>query len=482
VTETLPAGWEVVIGLEVHCELATTTKLFCGCLNAFGNEPNTNICPVCLGLPGSLPVLNRQAVELAMRIGTALHSAISPSTFHRKNYFYPDMPKDFQISQYDAPINRGGRLELPDGTEVGIERAHLEEDTGKTTHVGGSGRIGGADYALVDYNRAGVPLVEIVSAPDIRSAAQARAYAGELRAILVATGSSDGRMEEGSMRVDANVSVRREGEPFGTRCEIKNLNSMRSLGRAIEFETARQIALVEAGGRVVQETRHWEEGRGETLPMRSKEEADDYRYFPEPDLVPLDPDAVWQAGVAAAMGPLPADRRAALIGLLGSAPTPAQTEQVRSVVASDLDALVVAAAERGAPATLALVRTANEVAAVAGRAGSLDPGAFARLLALEAGGELSATQSKEVLAELLVSGGDPGEIARRLGFEAMDAGALHAAIDRVLAEHPADWERFLAGEDKVRGFLIGAVKKATANQADPGTVNARLNELRAGGR
>ncbi|HVF13342.1 MAG TPA: Asp-tRNA(Asn)/Glu-tRNA(Gln) amidotransferase subunit GatB, partial [Acidimicrobiales bacterium] len=284
----MTSGWETVIGLEVHCELATETKLFCGCPNAFGDDPNTNVCPVCLGLPGSLPVLNRRAVELAMTIGAALRCEIRPSTFHRKNYFYPDMPKDYQVSQYDRPINVGGHLDLPDGARIGITRAHMEEDTGKTTHVGESGRIHGADYALVDYNRAGVPLVEIVSEPDIRSADQAKAYVNELRAILVAIGASDARMEEGSLRIDANVSVRPEGAPaLGTRAEIKNLNSVRSLGRAVEYEVKRQIGLLEAGEKVVQETRHWNEDAGRTSSMRSKEEAYDYRYFPEPDLVPL---------------------------------------------------------------------------------------------------------------------------------------------------------------------------------------------------
>ena len=346
-------AWEMVVGLEVHCELQTATKLFCGCRNAFGDEPNTNVCPVCLGLPGSLPVLNERAVELAMRIGTALHCEIRPSSFHRKNYFYPDMPKDYQISQYDEPINVGGWLDLPDGTRVGITRAHMEEDTGKTTHVGGGGRIHSSDHSLVDYNRSGVPLVEIVSEPDMRSADQARAYATELRAVLVATGASDGRMEEGSMRVDANVSVRPAGsEAFGTRCEIKNLNSLRSLARAVEFEAARQIALIEAGGTVVQETRHWDEQAGRTVTLRSKEEAYDYRYFPEPDLVPVVPDAEWQARVAGAIGLLPADRRSRLVALLGDSPTPAQADQVLAVVDQGLDDLVVGAVERGRPSHL----------------------------------------------------------------------------------------------------------------------------------
>jgi len=475
----LPEGWEVVVGLEVHCELATATKLFCGCPNVFGDEPNTNVCPVCLGLPGSLPVLNRQAVELAMRIGTALACRILPSIFHRKNYFYPDMPKDFQISQYDAPINRGGSLELPDGSIVGVERAHLEEDTGKTTHIGGTGRIGGADYALVDYNRAGVPLVEIVSAPDIRSAPQARAYAGELRSILVATGASDGRMEEGSMRVDANVSVRRPGEAFGKRCEVKNLNSMRSLERAIEFEASRQVELIESGARVIQETRHWDESQARTLPMRSKEEADDYRYFPEPDLVPVAPDRAWQTEVAASLGPLPAARRAALVTLFGGRPSAAQIDQIRSVVASDLDALIIAASERGAPAALALARAANEVAANAERAPSLDPEAFARLLALEAGGKLSATQSKEVLAELLERGGDPTEIASAMGFESMDAATLFGVIEQVIAAHLAEWEKFAGGDDKVQGALIGKVMAATGGKANGGLVAAELARRRS---
>jgi aspartyl-tRNA(Asn)/glutamyl-tRNA(Gln) amidotransferase subunit B len=288
------AGWETVIGLEVHCELRTATKLFCWCPNVFGDEPNTNVCPVCLGLPGSLPVLNRQAVDYAIRIGTALNCRVQPSLFHRKNYFYPDMPKDYQISQYDVPINTDGWLDLPRGGRVGIIRAHIEEDTGKTTHVGGGGRIHEAAHSLVDYNRAGVPLVEIVSAPDMRGAEQAREYVEELRAILVATGASDGKMEEGSLRVDCNVSVRPEGSTtLGTRCEIKNMNSLRSLVRAITYEADRQVELITSGGKVAQETRHWDEADGRTHSMRSKEEAFDYRYFPEPDLVALDPGPEW---------------------------------------------------------------------------------------------------------------------------------------------------------------------------------------------
>ncbi len=476
-------GWETVVGLEIHCELLTETKLFCGCRNAFGDEPNTNVCPVCLGLPGSLPVLNERAVELAMRIGTALHCEIRPSSFHRKNYFYPDMPKDYQISQYDEPINVAGWLELPDGSRVGVTRAHLEEDTGKTTHVGADGRIHAADYSLVDYNRAGVPLVEIVSEPDMRSAAQARAYAQELRALLVATGASDGRMEEGSLRVDANVSVRRSGSSrFGTRCEIKNLNSMRSLARAIEHEAERQVALVEAGGEVAQETRHWDEQAGRTVTMRSKEEAFDYRYFPEPDLVAVAPDPEWQARVAATLGPLPAEERARLVALLGGDVTKAQEDQVASAVDQGLSPLVVASVEAGAPAALALARAVNEVAADVEAGRRLDPASFARLLLMEAGGELSATQAKEVLGALLVAGGgDPGAIARDKGYEAMSDESLAEVVRQVVDDHPAEWARYSAGDEgerkKLGGFFTGKVMKATGGKANGKAVAAELARL-----
>jgi aspartyl-tRNA(Asn)/glutamyl-tRNA(Gln) amidotransferase subunit B len=472
------SDWEMVVGLEVHCELATTTKLFCGCRNAFGAEPNVNICPTCLGLPGALPVLNEQAVELAMRIGQALHSEIRPSTFARKNYFYPDQAKDYQISQYDLPLNSGGWLELPDGIRVGVTRAHMEEDTGKLTHVGASGRINAANHALVDYNRSGVPLVEIVSEPDIRSSAQARSYASELRGILVATGASDGRMEEGSMRVDANVSVRPVGSSdFGTRCEIKNLNSLRSLGRAIDYEAARQISLLESGGRVAQETRHWDESGGRTESMRSKEEANDYRYFPEPDLVPLAPDDAWRERVRLGLGAMPADRRAELAAALGGEPSAAEIDQIRAVVDLGLDGLVTAAAAAGAPTALALARTANEVAARSGATG-LTAESFAALLAMEAGGQLSATQSKTVLGALLEQGGDPAALAKEMGFEALGSDTLSAVLDDVIAAHPDEWARYVAGEDKMTGVFTGAVMKATSGKANGKEVAAELRRRR----
>ncbi|MGP0032883.1 MAG: Asp-tRNA(Asn)/Glu-tRNA(Gln) amidotransferase subunit GatB [Acidimicrobiales bacterium] len=470
------AAWETVIGLEVHCELATQTKLFCGCRNAFGDEPNTNVCPICLGLPGSLPVLNAYAVELAMRIGTALHCDIRPSSFARKNYFYPDQAKDYQISQYDEPLNLGGWLHLPDGFRVGITRAHMEEDTGKLTHVGGSGRIDEASHALVDYNRSGVPLVEIVSEPDLRSAAQARAYASELRGILVATGASDGRMEEGSMRVDANVSVRPVGSTeMGTRCEVKNLNSLRSLGRAIEYEAARQIALVVGGETVHQETRHWDEGAGRTSSLRSKEEANDYRYFPEPDLVPLVPDAAWQERVAAALGPMPAARRAALVEALGGSASDPEVDQIRAVVDLGLDALVSAAVAAGAPAGLALARAANEVAAESAQGRTVPPDSFAALVSLEAGGGLSATQAKAVLGALMdAGGGDPAAVAKEMGFESLGADTLSAVVDEVVAANPDEWARFAGGEGKLMAFFTGEVMKATAGKANGKEVAAEL--------
>jgi len=473
------AGYEIVVGLEVHCELATRTKLFCACRNAFGDAPNRNVCPVCLGLPGSLPVLNRRAVELAMRIGEALSCAIWPSVFHRKNYFYPDMPKDYQISQYDEPINRDGVLELADGSRVRIERAHMEEDTGKSTHIGGeAGRIDDADHSLVDYNRAGVPLVEIVSAPDIRSAEQARAYVSELRAILVATGASDGRMEEGSLRVDANVSVRRIGsEEFGTRCEVKNLNSLRSLGRAIDFEAARQVSRLEAGERIVQETRHWNEAEARTSSLRSKEEAYDYRYFPEPDLVPVVPSEIWKAEALADMPRLPAARRRDLATLVGE---PGMASQVATVVDLGLDDLVTAAVGYGADPRLALTRAVNEAAAVPDAARALSPQSFAELCAMEKGGELSATQAKAVLAGLLDGGGEPRAIAARLGLSALSSAELNRAVEEVIAGNETEWERYVAGDRKVAQYLLGQVMRLTAGRANGKAVAEALATRRDG--
>ena len=479
-SETTGQDWEIVVGLEVHCELATATKLFCGCPNMFGDEPNTNVCPVCLGLPGSLPVLNVNVVELAMRLGRALHCTVEPSVFARKNYFYPDMPKDYQVSQYDQPINIDGWLDLPDGTRVGIERAHIEEDTGKNTHAGGSGRIHGADYSLVDYNRAGVPLVEIVGRPHIRHPEQAKTYIDELRAILLATGASDARMEEGSLRVDANVSVRHVGDDaLGTRCEIKNLNSLRSLGRAIEYEARRQVDLLETGERIKQETRHWDEGAGRTRPGRSKEEAEDYRYFQEPDLVPLAPDAAWIAAVDAALPALPAARRDELAAVAGvSSVDPG----VVIAVQRDLDAVALAAIAAGGDGRRVLTHVEHNLA-VDG-ADALDPAHFAALVSMETAGDLTATQAKTVLAEMVTSGRAPDAIAADLGFEAMDTGALEAIVDEVIAASGDQWAEYCAGDEKRRGklqgFFTGQIMKATKGQAD-GRAVAEILARRAAG-
>jgi len=468
-------GWETVIGLEVHCELATRTKLFCGCPNLFGDEPNTNVCPVCLGLPGSLPVLNATAVELAIRLGQALHCTVKPGVFARKNYFYPDMPKDYQVSQYDLPTNVDGYLDLPSGTRIGIERAHIEEDTGKNTHIGASGRIHAAEYSLVDYNRAGIPLVEIVSRPDLRSADDAKEYVNELRAILLATRVSDAKMEEGSMRVDANVSVRRAGDTeLGTRCEIKNLNSVRSLGRAIEYEASRQVDLITAGDRVRLETRHWDEEAGRTRAGRSKEEAEDYRYFPEPDLVPLEPDADYVASIVASMPPLPSDRR---IRLGAAVNADATFPGVVIAVSRDLDDLAIAAVEAGGDAGRVLTHIEHNLA-VDGAA-DVDPGALATLTRMEVEGALTATQAKTVLAELVEHGGDPESIAKAKGFEAMDTSALESAIDEVIAANADVWAKYVGGDDKAVSFLTGQVMRATKGQADGKAVNAIFQARRA---
>jgi aspartyl-tRNA(Asn)/glutamyl-tRNA(Gln) amidotransferase subunit B len=323
-TET-PTAFETVIGLECHVELSTRTKMFCGCLNVFGAPPNTNVCPICLGHPGTLPVPNEAAIEAIVTIGLALNCRIAPaSVFHRKNYFYPDMPKNYQISQYDLPICVDGHLDIEvdgDTRRVGITRVHMEEDTGKSVHAGATGRIAGADYSLEDYNRAGVPLVEVVSEPDLRGAEEARAYLTELRAILEALGVSDVRMEEGSLRCDANVSVRPTGaRDLGTKVEIKNLNSIRSLYRAVRSEEERQRTAIEGGQPLVQETRHFDEVRGVTEPLRSKEFAFDYRYFPEPDLSPIEPDPAWVERLRAGLPELPAARRHRLAGAYGLEP------------------------------------------------------------------------------------------------------------------------------------------------------------------
>ena len=472
----VPDGWEIIIGLEVHAELATHTKLFSGSLNEFGGEPNTNIDPVTLGLPGALPVLNRQAVELAIRTGLALNCTVQRSVFARKNYFYPDMPKGYQISQYDLPINVDGWLEIPAGqdgaaTRIGIERAHLEEDTGKSSHMGGaSGRIHDAAYSLIDFNRAGVPLLEIVGRPDLRTADEAKAYVSELRDILVAVGASDGKMEEGSMRVDCNVSVRRIGEGLGTRCEIKNVNTLRGLGRAIDYEARRQIDLINSGEEVQQQTRHWNDDTGRTSTLRSKEEATDYRYFPEPDLVVVDPGPEWIESVRAALPMLPRERRARLVER-----TEVSARGAAIVVERGLDNLVVAAIEAGGDPNRTITHAEHNLAG--DDAGRLTPEGLAALTRLEVEGAVTATQAKTLLAAMVERGpsADPVAIAAELGFEAMKSDELDAIVDRLIAEFPDDWAKFCGGENKVMGFFVGQVMKATQGKADGKAVTAALN-------
>jgi aspartyl-tRNA(Asn)/glutamyl-tRNA(Gln) amidotransferase subunit B len=463
----------MVIGLEIHCELHTATKLFCCCPNSFGDQPNFNTCPTCLGLPGSLPVLNEKAVELAMRLGRALACDVNRSVFSRKNYFYPDQPKDYQVTQYDLPTNEHGHLDLPSGLRVGITRAHIEEDTGKLNHIGGGGRIHDAGLSLVDYNRSGVPLVEIVSEADMRSSEQAKEYASELRAILLATGVSDAKMEEGSMRVDANVSVNRVGEPWGTRCEIKNLNSLRSLGRAIDHEALRQIDLLEAGEKIRQETRHWDESTGRTGTLRVKEDADDYRYFPEPDLVPLEPSAEDIARIDAALPVLPAARRSLLAAAAGVDPTDGG---VVIAVERGLDDLAVAAIEHGADAGRVLTHVEHNLAVEGAR--SLSAENLAALVTMETAGELTATQAKTVLAEVVATGDTPAAIAKAKGFEALDTGALDTIVADVIAAHPGEWEQFRTGDDKARGkltgFFMGKIMAASKGQADGKAATALL--------
>ncbi len=466
-------GYEMVVGLEVHVELATKTKLFSASPNRFGDEPNTNIDPVTLGLPGALPVLNKYAVELAMRIGLALNCTVQPCTFARKNYFYPDMPTSYQISQYEDPLNIDGWLDLPDGTRVGIERAHMEQDAGKSTHVGGGeGRVHGAEHSLIDLNRAGVPLVEIVSRPDIRSPEQAREYVNELRAILLAIGASDAKMEEGSMRVDANVSVRRPGAELGTRCEIKNVNSVRSVGRAIEYEAKRQILMLEAGEAIRQQTRHWDEGDGRTHTLRDKEDADDYRYFLEPDLVPVAPSADWIEEVRASLPVLPAARRARLALAAGLA---ADSEAVGSIVDRGQDDYAFSVQAAGGDIGRAVVHM-KEAFAEMGAEPVLPAADLAGLTTLEIEGKLTATQAKTVLGELLEQGGgDAAAIAAAKGFEAMDTSELEAMVDDAIAAQPDAWEKFCAGEAKAMGALVGHIMKASRGQADGKLVTQILN-------
>src|SRR6266542_4332106 len=457
--------YETVIGIETHVELGTRTKMFCACATTFGAEPNTQVCPVCLGEPGSLPVVNGTAIEYAARIGLALNCRIAErSQFHRKNYFYPDMPKNYQISQYDEPLCVGGYLDVPVEGAVrrfGITRVHLEEDTGKSLHVGTTGRIHGADYSLVDYNRAGIPLVEIVSEPDMRSAEEARAYAEELRAVLLALG----------------VSIRPLGHAqLGTKVELKNLNSLRSLYRAVGYESERQRRTLAEGGQLVQETRHWDESTGRTEPMRSKEYAMDYRYFPEPDLVPIEASPEWVDGVRAALPELPAERRARLAEATGLG-----AKEV-GWLARDPDVLAYfeAAAMGRDPRVVAgwvmgelqhclreqeLTMASNPVS----------PEQLGELLDLLQAGTVSATAAKDVLTELFASAASPAAIVERKGLaQISDTTALEEVVATVVAANPDLAAKYRGGKTGVLGALVGQVMRETRGRANPKLVNELL--------
>jgi aspartyl-tRNA(Asn)/glutamyl-tRNA(Gln) amidotransferase subunit B len=476
--------WESVIGIEVHVELSTESKMFCGCAVDFGVEPNTNVCPVCLGLPGALPVPNRRAIEWIMLIGLALNCEVTErSVFHRKNYFYADLPKGYQISQFDIPVCHDGYLDVAvDGEtrRIRIERAHMEEDTGKSTHVGHGGRIHAAESTLLDFNRSGVPLVEIVSRPDIRGAAEARTYAQGLRAVIVELGVSDARLEEGSIRFDANVSIRAVGdEVLGTKVEVKNMNSFRSLERAVDYEIERQIAVVEAGGELTQETRHWDEEAGVTQSMRAKEGSSDYRYFTEPDLVPMVMSAPWVDEIKQGLPELPAKRQdryskagldADLAGVLSSSPA-----EIRAVYES--------ATTAGADHRRAANWMVGEVTAWLRRTGTdpaelpLDGPQLAELVEIVDEGHVSSSAAKEVLEGVLSGEGQPRDVAKaRDLIQISDVSALDEIVAGVLADNPEAVDSYAAGEHKVVGFLVGRVMRESQGKADPKLVNQLLRE------
>ncbi|MEV2276357.1 Asp-tRNA(Asn)/Glu-tRNA(Gln) amidotransferase subunit GatB [Nocardiopsis sp. NPDC049922] len=478
------AKYEPVLGLETHIELGTASKMFCACPTAFGAEPNTQVCPVCLALPGSLPVVNRKAVESAIRLGLALDCSIAPwGRFARKNYFYPDMPKNYQISQYDEPICVDGHLDVtvdtPEGPRVfrvDIERVHMEEDTGKTSHVGGAtGRIHGADYSIVDYNRAGIPLLEIVTRPITGTGELAplvaRAYAAELRDLARSLGISDVRMEEGSMRVDVNVSVNERGaDEWGTRSETKNVNSLRSVERAVRSEIERQAGVLEDGQKVVQETRHFQENTGRSISGRSKEEAQDYRYFPDPDLVPVAPSAEWIEELRATLPELPAAKRARVRAEWDLTDT-----ELRDLVNADAIDLVEATVAAGAPSADARKLWLNELSRRATEqevelaALPVTPEQVARVIALVAEGTLTNKLARQVVEGVLAGEGEPDAVVEARGLKVVsDDGALGAAVDEAIAANPDVADKVRGGKVAAAGALVGAVMKATRGQADAG--------------
>jgi aspartyl-tRNA(Asn)/glutamyl-tRNA(Gln) amidotransferase subunit B len=481
--------FDPVFGIEVHVELNTATKMFCGCKNIFGGEPNTQVCPVCLGLPGSMPVTNGKAVESAIRLGLALGCQIRESSrFARKNYFYPDLAKDYQISQYDEPTCFEGALDvvLDDGTVVtiGIERAHMEEDAGKNTHVGGDGGIQGADYSLVDYNRGGVPLVEIVTKPiegmGDRTAEVARAYVATIRDIVRALGISDGRMEQGRLRADVNLSLRPKaapGEdqsavPFGKRSETKNVNSLRAVERSIQSESARQAELLLAGKPVVQETRHWHEDTSSTTPGRSKEEAEDYRYFPEPDLLPVEPSRAWVEELRATLPEHPAKMRARLREEWGFSDL-----EMRDAVAADALVFITDTVAAGASPQAArkwwmgeLARYANEKDVSLGDL-PVSPADIAELQGLVDAGTINDKLARQALEGVLAGEGSPADVVAARGLMVVsDDSSLEAAVDEALAAQPDVLDKIREGKLAAAGAIVGAVMKTTKGQADAGRV------------
>jgi aspartyl-tRNA(Asn)/glutamyl-tRNA(Gln) amidotransferase subunit B len=486
--------WEAVIGLEIHTELTSLrTKMFCGCPVAFGGEPNTRVCPVCLGLPGALPVPNARAIEATLLAGLALDCEISRrSQFHRKNYFYPDMPKDYQISQYDLPFCVGGHVDVEmddDHTvRIGITRIHLEEDTGKMVHVGGAGgRIAGASHSLVDFNRAGTGLMELVSEPDIRTPEAARRFAQKLRLVFLTLGVSDCNMEEGSMRVDANVSLRPRGQvEFGAKAEVKNMNSFKALHDALAYEIVRQADELEIGGTIAQETRHWDAGKKRTSSLRSKEFAHDYRYFPEPDMVPFTFDDDYIEELRASLPELPDARRERYEREY------ALPSQDASVLAGDLDlgAYFEDAVEgAGGPALAKAV--ANWVLgdfsahinadSVLPADSSVTSRKLARLVQLVEDGTISGKQAKTVFSEMVSTGEKPKQIIERLGMEQVsDTAAIEAVVDHVLVANPKEVEAYRGGKTGLIGFFVGAVMREMGGQASPAVVNEVL-KARLGG-
>jgi aspartyl-tRNA(Asn)/glutamyl-tRNA(Gln) amidotransferase subunit B len=471
---------EAVIGLEIHVQLATKTKMFCGCELSFGDEPNVHTCPICLAHPGVLPVVNEQAILYALQIGAALECEIAPrSIFHRKNYFYPDSPKAYQISQYDIPICGAGRL-----GDVRIHRAHLEEDAAKTIHVGGSGRIHGSDASLVDFNRGGTPLVEIVTEPDLRGAAEAAQWARLLRETVRQLGVSDVNMEEGSLRVDANVSVRPvDSTELGTKTELKNMNSFRFLQRGVEAELARQRELIAAGGTVEQETLHFDPTSGTLTSLRSKEEAHDYRYFPEPDLVPIVPTEAMLREARESLPELPAARIERYVGdglskevaaVLATDPDTAAYFEQTAAAASGVDAKTVANWVTGELAA-ALRQSEVETSASASK---VSPESLAALVALVAEKKISHGSGKTVLATMVTEGSDPATIVEREGLAQIssDDGELESIVAAAVEANPDAAEKIRAGNDKAIGAIVGAVMRETKGRADGGEVNRLIRE------